>query len=85
MVVGRYSVHVLCNYYSRVSAISSAQKFIESPADTNRLRIWQKRTSESRSLSWRLLAGYEYSIKTTFPLKRKRRKRERERKRERRK
>jgi len=40
------------------------------------------RTSESRSLSWRLLAGYEYSIKTTFPLKRKRRKREREENRE---
>lgn len=45
------------NDYSWLSARPNAQKSIEKPTDTNRLGIWLKRTSESCSLSWGLLAG----------------------------
>lgn len=47
----------MCNDYSWLFARPNAQKFVEKPTDASRLGIWLKRTSESCSLSWGLLAG----------------------------
>lgn len=58
------------NDYSWLSASLRVQESIEKPEDTNRLRIWLKRTSESYSLSWGSLGHVNIPLKPPFCLER---------------
>lgn len=52
--VGHRAVH---DYHCWLSARPNAHKSVAKPADTDRLRIWLKRSRESCSPPWGLLAG----------------------------
>lgn len=52
--VGYRAVYNDCRW---LSARPNAHESVQKPADTNRLGLWLKKTSESCSLSWGLFAG----------------------------
>lgn len=56
----------LCSDYIWLSALSSAQKSLENPTGTNSLGTMLKRTNESWSQSWELLAGLLSMVYSPF-------------------